>query len=132
MLSLKNFNCFTPLAPLPAKWYNKPTKSSAEGGTKNLYLPLLAPIFLAATEEYVYWDFIPSFSSIMLLKSLLKSLLDSAFDSLFLLFSFFSSFFILLLNWTLGANLTCSSPYILPSPKDFIANMFVLPAVTSS
>ena len=59
--------CLLPSLPLPIKLYNKPTKSSCDGGIKNLNLPLLSPRFLALTAENLFLDSIPvTFSSILL------------------------------------------------------------------
>ena len=39
--------------PLPVSLYNKPAKSSADGGIKNLYLPLFCPLTLPLASEKV-------------------------------------------------------------------------------
>ncbi len=58
--------------PLPNVLYNKPTKSSADGGIKKLNLPLLAPTTSALTLEYVFSEAIPVLFCIILLKSSLR------------------------------------------------------------
>ena len=63
----------SPTSPLPKVEYNKPTKSSADGGIKKLNLPLLAPATSALTLEYVLSEPIPVLFSIISLKSLLRS-----------------------------------------------------------
>jgi len=43
--------------------YIKPKKSSAEGGIKNLYLPLSAPLLLAFVSENLFSEDTPDCSS---------------------------------------------------------------------
>ena len=43
--------CLLPFSPSPIKLYNKPTKSSCDGGMNNLNLPLPSPRFLAFASE---------------------------------------------------------------------------------
>ena len=50
--------------------YNKPTKSSADGGIKKLNLPLLAPTTAALAGLYSFSEAIPVLASNISLKSL--------------------------------------------------------------
>ena len=59
----------SPTFPLPKNLYNNPVKSSADGGIKNLNLPLPAPIVCALAAEYSLYQSIPVFCSNILLKS---------------------------------------------------------------
>ena len=54
--------------------YNKPTKSSADGGIKKLNLPLLEPLVIASTIPYLFLLGIPVFFSNISLKVLSNSL----------------------------------------------------------
>ena len=76
-VSLKNFKALSPLAPLGKKLYIKPKKSSADGGIKNLNLPLSLPRLLPFISENLFSAPTPSLSSnISLNLSLNFSLLD--------------------------------------------------------
>ena len=62
--------------------YNNPTKSSADGGIKNVNLPLLAPTTSALVLPYSFSAAIPVLASIISLKSLSSFLTLSPYANL--------------------------------------------------